>query len=347
MPPMKVYPPAMPHGGHYPAMPPGTYAPTIPPVCCPTEPPTCTTCNASGVLVFGDIMMLRARQSNPVAILQRIDAAVPTVVTSEIAQYNTDHTAAFRAGGGYMFENGWIFTATFTQYKDQTSENNFSVPVLGGASVFNVVYTGPGQSFGTPVDEPGETLGATWNVQTRTIDIAIGTVFSPSDCFDLTVSGGCRIAWFDQDYRVRLANVDAITSETLTLDLVGAGPMVQAEARVYLLPWLAGYSRALGTLLLADRDDVSSQTIVDATGAVQAIRTVIYDRDEVVPVCELAIGVEGSLFDGRFTINGGYEFHYWYELGTSFASQAGSQARDPNHADISFDGWYLRVNWLF
>lgn len=327
-------------------MPPGTYAPTIPPLCCPPEAPECTTCNASGFLVFADGLWLRTRQSNPVAILSRVENTVPQVAFSEVRQYNTDHVAAWRAGGGYLFENGLIFTTTFTQFKDQTSEQQFIVPALANGT-FSVTYTGPGQTFGTMIGNPGDTMDATWNLQLRTVDILLGTVFSPSECFDMTITGGARLAWLDQDYRVSINSLGTTTFEDLSLDLAGAGPMIQCEGRCYLCAWLAGYSRATGTLLLAGREDTSIVRITDATGAVQAVRAVSYDREEVVPVFELAIGLEASLCDGRFVVNGGYEFQYWYELGTSFAAQAGSQARDPNHADISLDGFYIRVTWLF
>jgi hypothetical protein len=331
---------------------PGTLAPTIPPVCCPPEPPICTTCNESGFFVFGDLMMLRARQSNPVAVIQRVDQEFTPVITNVAVQYNTDHTGAWRAGGGYLTDDGWIFMATFTQYKDLVSEQRFVAPDLSAEfATVEIIYTGPGQlsGSGTGADEfGGGSLLADWNVQLRTVDLVVGTVFSPSDCFDLTVSAGVRMAWLDQDYRVLITSATlASESEVLALDLRGAGPHVTTEARVYVAPWFALYGRSSASLLIANRKDHSQVVELDEFGFELARRITTYDREEITPVFEIGFGGELSCLGGCLLINAGYEIMYWYELATSAGELTGSTAREPNHADISFDGAYLRVTLLF
>jgi hypothetical protein len=350
MPPMRpgapVPPPVHPYG--HGAMLPGTLSPTIPPVCCPPEPPACTTCNESGFFAYGDLLVLRARQSNPVAVLQRVDEFFfPALINSSVVQWNTDHTGGWRAGGGYLCDNGWLFTCTFTQYKDLVSKQSFTVPDLSlEGATFNVIYVGPGQLSGRAEGDIGSTLTASWNLQLRTVDILVGTVFSPSDSLDLTISAGARLAWLDQDYRTTVFRADfSSDNEHLKLDLRGAGPHIQTEARVYLAPWFALYGRGGTTLLLANRKDDSTLVSADFEFGVNAISRVTYEREEITPVVELAFGGELNCLGGRLLVNVGYEMMYWWELATSFSELPGG--REPNHSDISLDGGYLRVTWLF
>jgi hypothetical protein len=336
------------HGGPgYGNMLPGTMAPTIPPLCCPPEPPSCGSCNATGPFIFSDVIMIRARQSQPVAVLQRINDTVPQVTTSDLLQYNTDHEWGFRVGGGILCDDGWIFQVTYTQYKDLVSTQTLVVPDLGAGASFNITYTGPGQLTGTQVSEIGATLLAEWNLQLHTVDLVCGTVFSPSECLDLTVSAGARMSWLDQDYRAVFTTSNGLTGQDLRLNLVGAGPIVVTEARVHLKPGCAIYGRGATALLLANREDRGSSVNIDPTGAVLAVRQTNYDREEIVPVIELACGAEFCCCDGKITINTGYEFMYWYELGSSYSELADSQRRDATKGDISLDGWYLRLTLLF
>ena len=355
MPPAVTVPPGHPGVAGYPGGPgygpgfmlPGTMAPTVPPLCCPPEPASCTSCNATGPYLTGEVITIRARQANPFAVLQRVSETVPQVTTSDLIQFNTDHTWGYRLGGGFLCDDGWIFQATYTQYKDLVSTQTLVVADVGPAASFNITYTGPGQLSGTHVNETGATLFADWSLQLHTVDLVFGTVFSPSECLDLTVTAGARMAWLDQSYRAAFITSNGVNGQDLRSDLVGGGPIIVSEARVHLKPGCSLYGRGATTLLLANREEEGTNVITDAVGTVLSVRHTSYSREEIVPVLEMAFGAEFCCCDGKITINSGYEFMYWYQLGTSYSELADSQRRESTKGDISFDGWYLRLTLLF
>jgi hypothetical protein len=310
-------------------------------------PEPCTSCNQNGLYIFGDVIMLRPRQSNPVAAFQRISNTVPQVVTSDLQQYNTDPIWGFRTGFGLLCDDGCLFQATYTQFKDLVSTQTFVVPDLGAEGSASITFVGPGQLSGTSLTEVGSTFQADWNLQLHQIDLVFGTVFSPAECLDLTVTAGARIAWLDQRYRVLFSDSNGISAQDQKMDLEGFGPIMNTEARVHLKPGCSLVGRGSTALLLANREDNGTVTITDPLGTVLAIRKASYDREEIIPILELGFGAEFCCCDGHVTVGTGYEFIYWFELGSSYTELADSQRRVATKGDISLDGFYIRVTILF
>ncbi len=305
-------------------MPNGVVAPVPPPpVCFPKD--DCDTCGEGGLILWGEVLWLRPRR-NGALVTQTLGTATNLSLSS--SDYGTNYKMGFRAGGGFLTGDGWLMLANYTHYDHIAASQSFSGPGL-------FTYVGPGQSSGAQ----GSSLSASWDLRYQTVDIMAGSMFCPNDCFDLTVTMGARLARIEQDYRTRVSSGQSTVSEELNLKLHGAGPRAGGEARLYLLPWLALYGRSYGALILSERIDDSVRTS-STVGALSALSTARYDREEVVPVVELAIGADVSLLDGRLILGGGYEFNYWYDLGTANVGSSRS-------SDISLEGAYARVMLLW
>jgi hypothetical protein len=267
-----------------------------------------------------------------------------TVTQTDFSQYDTKFTFAFRAGVGFVTD-GWVFSGEYTQFKDTIAEQVFAIPATAGA--FNVIYVGPGQ-LNNQGPNPGGALATGWNLQYRTVDLMTGAVYNAAHFLDVMLSAGARIAWVDQEYRTTIDNSNAgggITAENLALNLRGCGPRAGLEARLFLCPNTVLYGRSYCSALLAHRQDNSIQ--VQAQGpAVLAVIAGNYEREEVVPILELAVGAEYWCCGGRVILSGGYEYNYWWKLGNS-ATDALAQTGVSTHNDISLDGVFCRVSWVW
>jgi hypothetical protein len=333
-------------GPQFVGMPPETLAP-VPPAPYPVPPRRVDDdcgCNYGGPCGWfgtGEVLWLRPRRRDPVALTSFTDGVT---TTNAFTAYDGEFGAAYRVGGGFLTRGGWVFQSEYTQYKDQVAQQSFE----DNPSI-TLTYTGPGQLINTSTTGVvGGLLATSWSLQFRTVDIMGGAVFSPSEYLDLIVLGGARLAWIDQAYRTDIISGVPDTGdqhEDLALRLQGGGARIGTEARLYLLPWLTAYGKGYTSLLLAHRED-ESNLITLTNGNFTSISVVRYEREEVVPILELATGLEVSMFGGRLLVGAGYEYNYVFELGTSNAESA-AQPRLTTHNDISLDGFFVRVQVLW
>lgn len=323
--------------------PPSTCAPVVPAPCPPPPPqPECAP-DACGLLVSGDILWLRPSRRDPAAILQFNSGFTSN---NSLVGYDGDHELAYRVGAGWLTENSWIFTASYTQFKDLVASQYFFNDDPSGA--FTITYIGPGQLLNSTLAQPGF-LATSWNLQFRTIDVFCGGCYSPTHYLDLVAGGGIRLLYIDQDFRTTIDATAAggvIQGENLTMNTRGAGPRMGGEARVYVYPWLNLYGRSFGSLLLAHRNDDSLLLESNADASINALSIVTYSREEIIPTLEVAAGVEVTLLCGRLQLGAGYEMQYAWQASTS-SSDALSTPRIITHNDLSLDGFYARINWLW
>jgi hypothetical protein len=344
--------------------------------CC--EEPECVE-GVGGLMLWGEGLYFKLRRTDfTFAFTQVVTDPVTTAVDAFTFEtgYDTDYATDFRAGVGYLGESGWMFTSIYTHFDDSSNVQSFTVPAVEDAPANTVValnYNGPGYFNGISIEstEAGitSTLTASWDFELDTVDLMAGHVWSPTDYLDVIVSGGAKLASVDQTHHTTLRRVDAVALTTRNsidaagIDLRGAGPRVGGEMRVFLLPCLAFYARGHATALLASREDESQAlffTTDTTTGALIGVvdRTQTrFQREEIVPVLELAAGGELVLFDGRLILGAGYETNFWYNLGNSSFSDfigldsgAGSEPFSTHTgtftqrtSDVSLDGIYARV----
>jgi len=327
------------HGG----FPPSTCAPMIPAPCPPPPPvPECAP-DACGPIFFGDFLFLRASRRDPSIEVQFNTGLVSA---NDLVGYDGDHEYAYRVGGGWLTEGSWIFLASYMQFKDLVSNQIFANPDPNGN--FTLTYVGPGQLLNTTLGQPG-TMITSWNLQFRAIDVFFGGCWSPTNYLDVVAGGGLKLLYIDQDYRTTIdASVSggAVQGENLVMNTTSMGPRMGGEARCYIYPWFNLYGRGFGSLLLAHRNDDSILLESDAGGVINSLSYVTYSREEVLPVLELAVGAEVTVFNGRLQLGGGYEFTYIWQASTS-SVDALSTPRVITHNDLSLDGFYARINWLW
>lgn len=319
-------------------MPPGT-CPPIPPVpnCPPPPEPECTPGGASGLFFRSEILYMKPRRIDPVALLTtQID---PTTSGSALFNYDTNYHLAYRLGGGYLDRSGWLFLGEYTRFKDTVSNQ----VLVNDTTASSLQYVGPGL-LGSLINLQPGALSAQWNLNYQTLDVSVGAVVSPSTVLDVIISGGGRLANIDQRY-VTVGDNTGFggtnrTAENLESNLRGAGPRVGSEARLYLTPGWMAYGRAHTSILLAQREENS---VVQQPGSVQFIT---YNRNELVPSLELATGIEAVFLDGHLIVGCGYEWNYFFELGSTNVEFAGN-ARLNRHVDIGLEGASLRVSFLW
>jgi hypothetical protein len=323
--------------------PPSTAVPLVPVPCPPPPPhPDCAPCNECGPLWIGELLFLRASRRDPVIQVQLTDGLVSS---NDLVAYDTSHAAAYRVGGGWLTEGSWLFLATYMQFKDTVSDLMFANPDPNGN--FSLTYVGPGQLLNSTLAQPGFMINS-WNLQFRSVDIFFGGCYSPTQYLDLVAGGGLKLLFADQNYRTTIdasSSGGVLQAEDLSINTRGIGPRMGGEARCYIFPWLNLYGRGFGSLLLAHRDD-DSLLLETGLAGINNVSFVTYSREEIVPVLELAAGAEVTVWNGRLQLGGGYEFIYVFQGGTS-SVDALSTPRVVTHNDLSLDGVYARIVWLW
>ncbi len=337
--------------------------------CCPDEP-ACKE-HPCGLFLYGEGIWWKARRT---ATAFRLDTTVIDPVTgvalrsSDELDFETDYEVGGRGGIGCLTHDGWFVLATYTRFKDDSDVQAFESPLALAADVnnpnlfFRAGYTGPGfNSF--VFTNPGDLVAGNWEVELDSLDVMAGHVFNLTPCFDVIVSAGVKLAVLDQEFRNAFIDLDQFgigpgapafserlltDLESLSQELRGVGPRVGVETRVRVLDMLAVYGRTHTSLLIANREDesisVHNVRIDDrdrsSLGAGAVLR---YEREEVVPVLEAAVGADLVLAGGRLVLGGGYEVQYWFNVGDSPSTNFGTF----QGSDLSFDGWYGRIMVMF
>jgi hypothetical protein len=296
-----------------------------------------------GFVFSGEFLALRMRRQDPLVLVTVVDQDTSFEV-GDLIDYDTQFQPAFRAGLGYLARTGWLFTANYTWFDDRSKTQTFAVDSPDGSA--SILYVGPGV-FDTDLQFTQGVMQTQWKMEYQTLDLMLGAVLSPSSCLDLIVSGGARLASIRQNYFLfaeTTPDVPTEIGENLSMRIQGAGPRVGTEARLYLTKCCMVYGRAFSTLLLANRDEESQSFVSDFNGT--TFRLYTYTREEILPMFELAAGLEVSLCEGRILLGAGYEWNYLFEAGSSNVDIA-SSAKFNRHVNISLDGFSGKVTFLW
>ena len=296
-----------------------------------------------GWVFSGEVLALRMRRQDPLVLVTNLDQETGNI-SGDLIDYDTSYQIGFRAGVGYLARSGWLFSANYTRFVDTSKTQTFSVDSPDGSN--SVLYVGPGV-FDTDIQFSEGTLQTQWKMDYQTLDLMLGAVISPSSCLDIIVNGGARLATIRQTYRLLAETTPAVPTdlgEDLSMRIQGGGPRVGTEARLYLTKCCMVYGRAYSTLLLANRTEESQSFVSDFNGT--TFRFFTYTREEIIPMFELAAGIEVSLCEGRVLLGAGYEWDYLFEAGSSHVDIA-SSAKFNRHVNISLDGFSGKVSFLW
>lgn len=299
-----------------------------------------------GVLFEAGLTWNRVRRSDPDVLYLAPNAFGGTdVVQSDL---NSKTGLGWYAGAGYLTADGWYGMVTYRKYTDtiqsSTIENN-----TAPEDNFTLFYTGPGPlgSGQGGNDVPaGGSLTTNYTFNWTNLDIMGGTVISPARCLDVIFAGGVRISKLEQTYDAFINKGDgSSTAQALYTRLQGAGPRIGMEARVYPLQPLTLYAKTYTSILYTNRLEQAVTLFGDVDGGVTA-NTSTYTREELLPVLELAVGADVSLFGGRVIAGAGYNFNYLFEAGSTYTDQS-TNSRTARHVNLTVDGIELHVTLLW
>lgn len=299
-----------------------------------------------GVLFEGGLTWQRVRRSDPdVLLLTPNDVGGNNAIQSNL---NSKTGLGWYAGAGYLTADGWYGMVTYRKFQDtiQSSviENNSDTDTL--------FYIGPGPlgSGQGGNDVPvGGSLGTNYTFNWASLDIMGGTVISPARCLDLFFAGGARITKLQQTYDALINKGDGTSiGQTLYTRLEGAGPRIGMEARVYPLAPLTLYAKAYTSILFTNRVEQASLTFNDPNNFEQPTVSNFstYTREELLPMLELSVGADVSLFGGRVIAGAAYNLNYLFEAGSTYADQS-TNSRAARHVNLTIDGVELHVTLLW
>lgn len=295
-----------------------------------------------GFVVMGEALWLKMRRQDPIVLQTYTNFDGNTY--GALSDYQTDYEFGFRVGGGYLARSGFLFTAMYTRFESSSKTQTFEVDSPDGSS--SILYVGPGV-FASDLQFSQGVLQTKWEYNYQTLDLMMGAVISPSSCMDIIVNGGVRLANLTQLYQMGAnitPEVPTEIREDLHLEIQGAGPRVGTEARLYLTKCCMVYGRSYGSLLIASREEQSFSTVADFNGT--SFRYFTYTREEIMPVLELAAGIEVSLCEGQILLGAGYEWNFLWEAGATNVDFA-SNARFNRHVNLALDGFAARCSFLW
>jgi hypothetical protein len=324
-------------------LPPMTAAPIPPPPCCPPEmPPECGPCG--GCYFFAEGLYFRPRRGDQLAERRFVDGSGNQITEGVFWTPNSE--IGYRGGVGFRTGDGMTVWTKYTWFEQDIYREN--VVLDAAAPVGSVITT---TIFGIIPDNvagalPGTGFQFTHYFRYHTIEGMGGAAFAPAEYVDLIIAGGVKLVKIDQNYGFLQVNTNPqpTTVVDISLDVEGFGPRFGGECRVYLCRncgcdaslFTRGYVSGLW-IRREEQHFIQSFT----NGSVSAVQVRTLNREDFMPVMELAGGVELEL-GGCVTISGGYEWNYYWDLG-SVTDFFGNTYRQ----DITLEGAFLRVGILF
>ncbi|MCH2114133.1 MAG: Lpg1974 family pore-forming outer membrane protein [Pirellulales bacterium] len=348
------------------------------------------TCPEGGGLRQGqfyigaEYLYVRSTFSQATAFVERTSLGIPGSVNQVVNQFvemDFDYGSSYRFFGGYrLCECGCDLQFAFTRYQ---SDSFSSFPGVDPTSLPpEVVSIERFGEDGTLANTPNTRLDVAGNVDLQTYDLAFsktiplggcccepccdaccdsccgnccdsccggGACCGPACCaaWDITWSAGVRfadVAW-DRSINSITTNVGQPNRSYATrMEFNGAGPRWGLEGRRYFGRnyRLALFAKGDISLLLGDVNIVNNLDSLPA-------RQTLFESTQLIPVVDIVVG--GSVYIGnRVTLNSGYLFSAWHDLGMRDSSQALADDTGMTFDDaniLGFDGWFARGEFAF
>jgi hypothetical protein len=339
--------------------------------CCnPCCDPCCNKCCgaapggvlfAPGFFAGGEFLLWRKRTA-PTPFAGRLTPIAAAGVDAESysleEEENTyDLEAGYRVTLGFVTGAGWDLSASYTYF------HNDGVSAIGNALVdSDSIFANRadlllvdnenlnGDFDEGIVDFAKESRGIEYDVY----DIEIGQYINSFDYVVLRVFGGLRGANIDEHSFVVYQNLEANTDTYLmesSVRMDGFGLRLGSVAH-----WAVGNTglRVVGRMAVSMLYSDIRVSRVDAAIDVDddtEIRRVAHDFNAVIPVAEVALGVNWDI--GPFTVGAGYELTNWFNMYQEvyFADHddINTATSTPlfDRGDWTLDGWYFNAGVIF
>jgi hypothetical protein len=289
-----------------------------------------------GLYFTGDYLLLRPRRN---ALDYAIDSTNTTQTpggTVQSADWNTE--SGFRIGTGFRLPGqDWTFGVT---YMNISSHDNSAVTAPTGGTLYATLTRGG--SF-DQVDSAAAFSNLTFNV----IDVDLSHRIKCSDSFNVTVFGGGRFAWINQELNATYnGGPDHATNDNVSTPVFfnGAGLTIGGQGEWSVYHGVSLYARARGSLLSGQfRDSVTETTNNNSV----VIVNVSEKFDQVVPVAEMGLGL--NYCGEHWHVSVGYELQNWFSMVNSLdfpdASNIGKPVR--RTSDLSLEGLAVQLGLAF
>jgi hypothetical protein len=289
-----------------------------------------------GLYFTGDYLLLRPRRN-------ALDYAVssPNITqtpggTVESANWNTE--SGFRIGTGFRIPNqDWTIGVTYTNFSSH--DNTALAAPAGGALYATLTRAGSYDQV--------DTAAAATNIDYNVIDIDLSHRIKVSDTFNLTVFGGGRFAWINQEFSaVYNGGPDHATNDMVTTPVYfnGAGLTAGCQGEWNVWHGLGFYARARASLLAGQFRNFTTET---ANNNSVVIVDVNEKYDQIVPVAEMGMGL--NYCSDHWHLSVGYELANWFSMVNSIdfpdSSNIGKVGR--RTSDLSIEGLAVQLGLAF
>lgn len=285
----------------------------------------------SGIYVGADYLFTRAAFENPAAFVVTSGGLPPTtgtIVNQEFAYQSTP-----RVFIGWRWANAGAVQFTYTRFDD-----NANVAANAGAGEFIFPPNNENQSINGQPSSADSALGLRLDIYD--IDFLRPIRFA-GGLWDFTPTIGARVADFRQQGRTSYYDSSSALLAEGSYDsrFVGGGPHAGIEMRRYF-----GAGR---TISLFGRADAS--ILVGAFETPVHVVTTAFSQDTIgnnnhaATMVPLGLEVGGSWQPtARLQLSAGWQFQHWFQSGPT-----GDFPFSPQPGDLSLDGFFARVAWVF
>lgn len=315
--------------------------------CCPNQ----------GAIAGAEFLFIRPHFSEANAFA--VGSQTATSYTVETRELHFDYEGSVRAFVGYQFADGSDLRLTYWHFDGETSHNSaapaggFLVDPFGNIAGTAIVFDPRDGRFLPPPPGPGPTIlgGGTdmrthASVQMNVYDLESTRPLAVGQNWRLHWSAGARLADVDQFYEaVSTAGGVPVSRGDFDATFLGAGPRLGlgAERAFGQYGDWSVFARGAGSLLVGEHEIRSSNTTT-IPASFQARQS--ESLTKTVPVFEAEIGTRWRPANWM-TLSAGWTFQAWFDLGTSGGTFGGffNGADDGN--TMSFDGLFVRSEFLF
>lgn len=294
------------------------------------------SCWYQGISFSGDYLLLRPRRNaDDFAIVSPNITQTPGG-TVESVNWNTD--SGFRLGAAYALPGqDWSIGVTYT-YDHSHADTSAAAPD-GGTLYATLTRGGSYDQVSTAV------ASSSFNYNVIDLDLSHKIKISPT--FDLTIFGGGRFAWINQELAATYnGGPDKAVNDTVTSPVFfnGAGLTVGCEGQWNCWRGLGIYARVRGALLSGQFRDFLTETTDNNNVAIVNINE---KYEQIVPVVEMGMGINYT--GDHWCLGLGYELSNWFNMVNSVyfpdSSNIGQVGR--RTSDLSLEGLAVRLSFVF
>jgi hypothetical protein len=310
---------------------------------------SCCVCNPYRLRVYGEVLYLRARDSEVAYAVEANSNLSPTssipIQTSPIAVLDQDYSAGFRAGFGICLDACSEIGASYTWF-DTSVENSITRQNSPNFQITPMALHPATFDAGTGTVE----AAGRHDIQFDLIDIDYRSYLVQTCTSSLDYVIGLRYGSLEQAFAARytdnLSTIDNSAEVATDIDFTGVGVRLGLEAeRFYCAVPVKLYMKGFTSLMAGEFDAAYQQTVQLGNSGVDTNWT----AGRIVPTFDFELGGGFYLPGGRMQATVGYVFSAWTNVVKTedwIHSVQTNDFRDMGDT-MTFDGLVARVEGRF